>query len=174
MQFHTYRGTENLACWLKMLFQSKGVHGNACVLPLSRYLRQGSRHEEVLAKESLSAARLQGSSSLASQSSELALHRDEGWAAWVTLLCLLQGILGVFMREPLLDWQREGRMLKDPKTDNSLSTEGAADMHIAAKVCMLLLKPLLQAASNTLYTMIMGSSSLLGYACHPCVMMEDS
>jgi len=91
----------------------------------------------------------------------LASHHNEGWAAQVILLCLLQGILGVFMREPLLDWQREGRMLKDPRTGDSQSAEGAADMHIAAKVCMLLLVLLLQAASNTIYTMNM--------AAHPCL-----
>ena len=45
-----------------------------------------------------------------------ALHLDVTWAH-------LQGVLGVFLREPLLDWQKEARML---------STEGAA--HAGLKV----------------------------------------
>ena len=83
------------------------------------------------------------------------------------------------MREPLLDWQREGRMLKDPRTGNSQSADGAADMHIAAKVCMLLWMSLLQAASNTSYTMIIGSSSLLKHPslclppCEKAVLCDD-
>ena len=45
-----------------------------------------------------------------------------------------QGILGVYMREPLLDWQKEGRLLKDARTDSTQAADTAEDMHIAAKV----------------------------------------
>ena len=47
---------------------------------------------------------------------------------------LLQGILGVYMREPLLDWQKEGRLLKDARTDGTQPADTAEDLHIAAKV----------------------------------------
>ena len=50
----------------------------------------------------------------------------------------LQGILGVFLREPLLDWQREGRLLKDARVGDSGGASGAEDYHIATKVCPLL------------------------------------
>ena len=49
-----------------------------------------------------------------------------------------QGILGVYMREPLLDWQKEGRLLKDARTDSTQAADAAEDMHIAAKVKSLL------------------------------------
>ena len=42
--------------------------------------------------------------------------------------------LGVYMREPLLDWQKEGRLLKDARTDSTQAADTAEDMHIAAKV----------------------------------------
>lgn len=54
----------------------------------------------------------------------------------------LQGIMGVFMREPLLDWQREARVLstkgsaassaKDPFS--AADTVDPQDMHINLKV----------------------------------------
>jgi hypothetical protein len=50
------------------------------------------------------------------------------------VFCCLQGILGVFLREPLLDWQREGRLLKGASTGNSQAGDAAEDVHIAAKV----------------------------------------
>lgn len=50
---------------------------------------------------------------------------------------LRQGILGVYMREPLLDWQKEGRLLKDARTDSTQAADTAEDMHIAAKVLLL-------------------------------------
>ena len=53
-------------------------------------------------------------------------------------LLLRQGILGVYTREPLLDWQKEGRLLKDARTDSTQAADAAEDMHIAAKVPSLL------------------------------------
>ena len=40
----------------------------------------------------------------------------------------------MFLREPLLDWQREGRLLKGAGTGNSQAGDAAEDVHIAAKV----------------------------------------
>ena len=48
-----------------------------------------------------------------------------------------QGILSVYMREPILDWQREGRLLKDARTDSTQAADTAEDIHIAAKVFLL-------------------------------------
>ena len=44
----------------------------------------------------------------------------------------------MFLREPLLDWQREGRLLKDARVGDTKEASGAEDHHIAAKVCTLL------------------------------------
>ena len=47
-----------------------------------------------------------------------------------------QGILGVFLREPLLDWQREARVLQGVRRSKGGSLEsrgGAADAHISQK-----------------------------------------
>ena len=41
----------------------------------------------------------------------------------------------MFLREPLLDWQREGRLLKDARVSDTEGASGAEDYHIAAKVC---------------------------------------
>ena len=51
-----------------------------------------------------------------------------------TDMSLCQGILGVYMREPLLDWQKEGRLLKDARRDGTQAADTAEDLHIAAKV----------------------------------------
>ncbi len=38
----------------------------------------------------------------------------------MVMLLLLQGVLGVFLREPLSDWQREARLLLgDPDAEDS-------------------------------------------------------
>lgn len=58
-----------------------------------------------------------------------------GLSSFERALCRLQGILGVFMREPLLEWQREGRLLKDASVGASQAATGAEDVHIAAKAC---------------------------------------
>ena len=57
----------------------------------------------------------------------------------------MQGIMGVFMREPLLDWQREARVVnakrsvpasaKDPVS--AAETAKPADMHVDLKVYLL-------------------------------------
>ena len=57
----------------------------------------------------------------------------------------MQGIMGVFMREPLLDWQREARVVntkrsvpasaKDPIS--VAETANPADMHVNLKVYLL-------------------------------------
>lgn len=57
----------------------------------------------------------------------------------------MQGIMGVFMREPLLDWQREARVVNakhslpaGAKTAVSASeTADPADMHVNLKVYLL-------------------------------------
>ena len=51
---------------------------------------------------------------------------------------MAQGILGIFLREPLLDWQREARVLQGVRRskDGSPPQEsgvGAADAHISQK-----------------------------------------
>ena len=43
------------------------------------------------------------------------------------------------MREPLLDWQREGRLLKDARVGNTEEASSAEAYHIAAKACTPLL-----------------------------------
>ena len=40
----------------------------------------------------------------------------------------------MFLREPLLDWQREERLLKGAGTGNGQTGDAAEDVHIAAKV----------------------------------------
>ena len=46
-----------------------------------------------------------------------------------------QGILGIFLREPLLDWQREARVLQGVRrSKDGESGGGAADAHITKKV----------------------------------------
>ncbi len=57
----------------------------------------------------------------------------------------MQGIMGVFMREPLLDWQREARVVNakrsvpaSPKDAVSTAeTADPADMHVNLKVYLL-------------------------------------
>lgn len=52
----------------------------------------------------------------------------------------------MFLREPLLDWQREGRLLKVAGTGSSQAGDAAEDVHIAAKVrrCSVLSQELKQ------------------------------
>ena len=48
-----------------------------------------------------------------------------------------QGILGVFLREPLLDWQREARVLQGVRRSKAGARpqeSEAADAHISQKV----------------------------------------
>ena len=47
---------------------------------------------------------------------------------------LLQGILGVFLREPLADWQREARLLRASFRARGGEPPPDEDTHVALKV----------------------------------------
>ena len=61
----------------------------------------------------------------------------------------MQGIMGVFMREPLLDWQREARVVNAKRSVpasakdavSAAETADPADMHVNLKVYLLIDMP---------------------------------
>ena len=77
----------------------------------------------------------------------------------VGCLCCVQGILGVFLREPLADWQREARLLRASFRARGGEPAPDEDTHVALKVLHLIPQSLFRLPTVTLLAACLSSDT---------------